>query len=155
MTLGVLVPFLVVLHFFLHLGLGIGRGAPDLATVALLVAAREMGMGAGAGLGFVLGLMEDSFSGLAFGANTLAMTLLGALGARTRELFVGDSLVFLFSYLVLGKLLKDLVHWLLTAQEVRDRFLDAVVIDGSVAALYGAAVGLLLLVPLRSSEVSR
>ena len=37
-------------------------------------------MGSAAGLGFVFGLLEDAFSILAFGANTIAMTLVGAIG---------------------------------------------------------------------------
>ena len=42
---------LVVLHFGLHLRLALGKSAPDLLVVALLIAAREVGVGAGAGQG--------------------------------------------------------------------------------------------------------
>ncbi len=150
-----LVPSLVVLHFLFHVGFSIRYGAPDLLTVALLLAARELGMGTGAALGFAFGLLEDSFSALSFGASTVALTLLGALGARTRDLFVGDSLLFLFSYLALGKLARDLVTWFLVAPGVREGFFDVVVLHGTVAAVYGAAVGLLLLVPFGVSEVPR
>ncbi len=149
------VPLLVVLHFLLHVGLGIGGWAPDLLTVALLVAARELQMGTAAGLGFGLGLLEDSFSALTFGANSFTLTFLGAVGARTRDLFVGDSLLFLFLYLAVGLLARNLVHWLLSGQGVRDAFFDAVLVHGGVGALYGAAVGLLLLAPLGASEVAR
>ena len=151
-VLTILVPLLLVLHLFLHLGLGIGRGAPDLLTVALLLAARETGMGAGAGLGFFLGLMEDSFSVLAFGANTLSLTLVGILGARTRDLFVGDSVHFSFFYLTAGKLLRDLIHWLVAGEGIREPFLNAIVVDGTVAAVYGALVGLLLVLPFHRRE---
>ena len=51
-----LVPFLVLLHFFLHLGLSLGREAPDLLTLALLLAARETRMGTAAALGFFFGI---------------------------------------------------------------------------------------------------
>jgi len=149
------VPTLVVLHLFLHLGLGIGGAAPDLMTVALLLAAREVGMGWGGALGFFFGLLEDSFSVLAFGANTLALTLVGILGARTRDFFVGDSVLFLFTYFTAGKLLRDLVHWLVAGEGLREPFLNAVVVDGTVGAVYGAVLGLLVLLPFRPAEGMR
>lgn len=154
-VLTILLPALVVLHLFLHLGLGIGRAAPDLMTVALLLAARELGMGWGAGLGFFLGLLEDSFSVLAFGASTLSLTLVGALGARTRDFFVGESLLFFFAYLAAGKLLRDFLYWVVSGEGVREPFLNAVVVDGTLGALYCAVVGILVLVPFDRREVVR
>ena len=151
-VLTVLVPLLVVVHLFLHLGLGIGRAAPDLLTVALLLAAREGGMGGGAALGFFLGLLEDSFSVLAFGANTLSLTLVGILGSRTRDFFVGESVLFHFSYLTLGKLIRDLIYWIAAGEGLREPFLSAVVVDGTVAAVYGALLGVLILVPFTRKE---
>jgi rod shape-determining protein MreD len=151
----ILVPVLVVLHFLLHLGMGIGRGAPDLLTLALLLALREVGMGGGAGLGFFFGLLEDSFSGPAFGANTLALTLVGALGARTKDLFVGDSLLFYFFYLAAGKWIRDLVHWVAAGEAGREPFLNAVLVDGGLAAAYVALVGLVLIFPFGGREALR
>ncbi len=153
--LTIMVPILVIVHLFLHLGLGIGAGAPDFMTVALLLAAREMRMGWAGGLGFLFGLLEDSFSVLAFGANTLALTVVGILGARTRDFFVGDSFLFYFLYFTLGKLLRDLIHWLVAGEGIREPFLNAVVVDGTVAALYGAVFGVLLLLPFERREVLR
>ena len=146
-VLTILVPALAIVHFFLHLGLGLGREAPDLLTVALLLAVREVGMGAGAGLGFFFGLLEDSFSVLAFGASTLSLTLIGMLGSRTRDLFVGESLGFHFWYLVLGIWGRGLVHWVVVGEGLREPFLNGAVADGLVAALYGGVVGVVLLVP--------
>jgi rod shape-determining protein MreD len=145
----------VVLHLFLHLGLGIGRAAPDLMTVALLLAVREVGMGAGGALGFLFGLLEDSFSVLAFGANTLSLTMVGILGARTRDLFIGESLLFFFSYMVSGKLLRELIYWLVAGEGIREPFLNAVVVDGTVAAVYGAVLGVLLLLPFERKGALR
>ena len=132
---------LVVLHFLLHLGLGLGPMAPDLLTVALLMAAREVPMGVAAGIGFVLGLLADAFSLLAFGANTIAMTVVGAAGARTRELFVGDSVLFLVSYLFLGKWFRDLIHWVAVGENLREPFVDAMLVDSSLAAHNVVVVG--------------
>lgn len=145
---GLLVVGLVILHFLVHVGLGVGPAAPDLLTLGLLLGARELRMGSAGVLGFVLGLLEDSFSVLAFGANTLAMTLVGILGSRSRDLFVGDSLLFFLAYLGLGKLLKDLVHWLATGDTLRGPFATEVLLQGGLGALYVAALGLVLLVLL-------
>ena len=133
---------MVLLHFGLHLSLGLGKSAPDLLIVALLIASREVGVGAGSGLGFFLGLMDDAFSVLAFGANTFALTLVGAAGAKTRDLFVGDSLVFMVSYLVFGKWCRDLLHWVAVGESVREPFVDTMLINSPLAAAYAALVGL-------------
>jgi cell shape-determining protein MreD len=131
------------LHFLLRIGLGIGSVAPDLLTLSLLIGAREVRMGGGAALGLFYGLLEDSFSVLAFGGSAVAMTLVGAAGARTRDLFVGDSLIFLVSYLVLGKWVRDLIQWLVVSESVRQPFTDAVIVQAPIAAVYMAIVGVI------------
>ena len=138
------VAVLAVLHFLLHLGFGLGGLAPDLLTISLLLAAREVGMGTAAGIGFAFGLLLDSFSLLAFGANTVAMTAVGAAGARTRDLFVGDSFFFVVSYLFLGKWVKDLLYWVLVGEGIREPFVQAVLVGSSLNALYAAAVGVIV-----------
>lgn len=141
----VVVAGLFVLHFLLHVGLGIGGAAPDLLTVALLLAAREVGMGWGAGVGLLFGLLEDALSVLSFGANSVAMTMLGLAGATTRDLFVGDSLVFLVSYFVVGKFFRDLLHWVVVGGALREPFVSHVLVEGLLGGLYAAVVGILLM----------
>lgn len=137
----VVVVALFALHFLLHVGLGLGSEAPDLLTVALLLAAREVGMAPAAGLGLVFGILEDALSVLSFGANAVAMTVVGILGALTRDLFVGDSLLFLVSYFVLGKWLRDLVHWLMVGEALRQPFVDHMLVQSVLAGFYAAVVG--------------
>jgi len=153
--LGLLVPLLVVLHFLLHVGLSLEGAAPDLLTLALLLAVRETGMGWAGALGFFFGLLEDAFSVLAFGASSLAMTAVGILGSRTRDLFVGDSLFFLFVYFCSGKLLRDLIHWVVAGEVVRGPFLNTVIVDGGLGAIYLAAVGLFLALVFGSDRAPR
>ncbi len=136
---------LPVLHFLLHVGFGMGRGAPDLLAVGLLLLAREVRTGTAAGIGFFLGLLEDAFSLLAFGANALACTLLGVLGSRSRELFVGESLLFLVSYLLLGTWLRAALHWVVAGDDVRRDATQALLIEGPMDAVYAALVGVLIL----------
>ena len=138
----VVVASLVLLHFFLHVGLGLGHAAPDLLTVALLLAAREGGVGTAAGVGLSFGLLEDALSVLSFGANAVSMTVVGLLGAVTRNLFVGDSLVFLVSYFVLGKWVRDLLAWVMMGEGLRHAFTDQVVVQGLLGGIYAAAVGI-------------
>ena len=134
---------LVFFHLLLHVGLSYGRGAPDLLTLALLFLARELTTGGAAAAGLVLGLLEDALSVLAFGANSIAMTVVGIAGALTRDLFVGDSRLFLISYVFVGKWTRDLIHWIAVGEGLRQPFVEQVVIEGGIASAYLAAVGLL------------
>jgi len=154
-VLALLVPALVVIHLFFHLGLGVGRAAPDLLTVALLLAAREVGMGAAAGLGFFFGLLEDSFSVLAFGANTVALTVVGILGARTKDLWLGESPLFYLWYLAAGIWIRNLVHWIVAGESLTEPFAGTVLVDGTIAALYGAAVGMVLMIPFGGGKAKQ
>ncbi|MDA0329800.1 MAG: hypothetical protein O2958_12430 [Gemmatimonadetes bacterium] len=140
----VLIALLFVLHFMLHVGFGFADGAPDLLTVSLLLAAREIGFGRAAAVGLIFGLLEDALTVLAFGANSIAMTLTAIGGAFTRDLFVGDSRVFLVSYLVIGKWARDLVHWIAVGEGLRQPFVDQVLIQGAIGAGYAALVGIVL-----------
>jgi rod shape-determining protein MreD len=135
---------LVLLHFLLHLGVGIRRGAPDLLTLGVLLASRELRIGSASGMGFALGLLEDAFSVLSFGTNTIALTITAAIGSRSRDLFVGESAFFMLSYLFLGKWLRDLVYWVVVGDAVRGSFQDVMVLQASLAAIYVAIVGMVI-----------
>ena len=140
----VLAFLLVVLHFFLHVGLSLGREAPDLLTLALLLLARELTVGRAAVLGLAFGLLEDALSVLAFGANSIAMTLVAVGGSVTRDLFVGDTRLFVVSYVFIGKWTRDLIHWIAVGEGLRQPFVEQVIIQGGIASLYLAGVGLVV-----------
>lgn len=135
---------LVLLHLSLRVGLGIGAGAPDFMLLALLIVARELPLAAATGVGLVLGLLEDALAVLSFGATGLTFALIGAFGAATRDLFLGDSPWFGFSYVFLGKLARDALHWVFVGPGLREPFLRSVVLEGGIAAAYVAAVGVVL-----------
>ena len=136
---------LILAHLVIRVGFGAGSAAPDLFTLALLILARDLHMAVAAALGLALGLLEDAQGLLAFGAYGVSMTVVGALAARTRDLFVGDSLAFVATYLFLGKWVRDLLHWIAAGSERGAGFVDAVVVQGGLAALYLTLVGLALL----------
>ena len=139
------VALLVILHLVLRVALGVGPAAPDFLLIAVLIGSRSLGPGGGAAVGFTLGLLEDAFSLLSFGANTVALTLSGILGGVTRDLFVGDSGVFQLSFLFVGKFLRDAAYWVLAEPTVRGDFVDQVLIFGGAQAAYAAVVGTIVL----------
>ncbi|MDT8369599.1 MAG: rod shape-determining protein MreD [Longimicrobiales bacterium] len=141
---GVVAITLVVAHLTLRVGFGIGATAPDLMLLAMLVVARRFPIGTAAGVGLLLGLIEDALAVLSFGAGAFTFALIGAVAAATRELFVGDSPWFGVSYLFLGKLSRDTLHWVLMGTDLREPFLRTVVLEGGLAALYLAVVGTLV-----------
>jgi rod shape-determining protein MreD len=146
---------LVLLHLVLHLALGYGRGAPDLLTVAVLLGARRLS-GAGAAVyGFLLGLLADSVSLVAFGREAFTYAFVGFLGARSRDLFVGDSLMFVGLYLFAGKWLHDALFHLIAGAAARGDVVSALLIHGPVGGVYAAAAGILLLLVYRGVSGER
>jgi rod shape-determining protein MreD len=137
----VFIALLVVAHFFLHLTLGLHTRAPDLLTVAVLLGARSLSGGAAAGLGFALGLLEDAVSVAAFGAAAAALTVVAYLGARTRDLFLGESLLFLSAYLFVGKWVQEALYYAIAVPVRRGEPVDALLIQAPLDALYSAIAG--------------
>jgi rod shape-determining protein MreD len=145
---------LVVTHFVLHLALGLGPSAPDLITVAVLLAARRARGAGAAAIGLALGLIGDSLSAHSFGADAIALAVLAYLGARSRDLFDGDSLLFVGVYVFVGKWLHDLGYWLL-APAARGDALTQLLIQAPLAALYTAVGGAVALLIYRASTGER
>lgn len=138
------------IHFALHLSLGIQGAAPDLLTIAVLLAARQVAGGRAAGVGFGLGLLEDAVSLGAFGAATVTQTVIGYLGARSRDLFVGDSAVFLGSYLFLGAWIQDALYFSLAGGVRRGEPVEALLLTAPLEAAYAAVAGLVAVVLYRT-----
>jgi cell shape-determining protein MreD len=132
---------LVVLHFALRVGIGLEQLAPDLLIVALLLAAREMRAGYAAGLGLVLGVIDGALVPFNLGAAAVVLTLLGFLGARSRDVVPGESLIFLAVYLFAGKWLFDTLLYLATGEAFGPASAHLLLLS-PLAALYAAAAGL-------------
>jgi len=134
---------LIVLHLFLKVGLGIGFWAPDLLTIALLLAARRMPAGWAAGLGLAIGLIRDSVNLTTFGSDMVVMTVLGFLGSRTRDYFVGDSVFFLGIYLFLGKWLHDAMYFVVSRSIGTRDIVSSLLVEAPIAAALSAFAGLI------------
>lgn len=145
----VFIALLVILYFTLQLGLGLGREVPDLLTVAVLLGARRFGGIGSAALGFVLGLLRDSLSLTSFGADAVTLTVLGFLGSRSRDYFVGESLAFIAVYLFVGLWLHEVIHLLLAGQAIRGSVWSQLFVQAPLMSLYAAAVGIVALLLYR------
>jgi hypothetical protein len=145
----VFIAVLVVLHFVLRVGLGLDQLAPDLLVVALLLAARETRAGTAAGLGLALGIVDGSMVPFNLGISALVLTALGFVGARSRELFSGESYLFLALYLFVGKWLYDMMLSLLTRQLFRSGAAELLVV-APMTAIYAAAAGVLAMAAYRA-----
>lgn len=141
MGYAVLVGLLVVTHFVLRVSLGFGEGAPDLLTVALLLAARRLRPSFSAGLGLVLGLLRDSLAVGSFGADALAMTVIGWLGGRSRDWFEGGTPLFIGVYLTLGVWAHHILRTVLGGVPADGSVIGALVLAPVLGALYAAAAG--------------
>lgn len=142
---------LVVLHFFVHVALGLRSVAPDFLTIALLVGARRLSGAGSAALGLGLGVLNDALSLTGFGALAVTYAIVGFLGARSRDLFEGDSLVFVGAYILLGKWVRDLLYQLLTRSAPwSDLWTSALLI-----ALYTAVAGMVALTLYRAATSDR
>jgi rod shape-determining protein MreD len=146
----VMIAVLVALHFVLHLSLGLGRSAPDLLTVAVLFGARQLSGGKAAALGFALGLLEDAVSLGAFGAGAATQTVVGYLGARSRDLFVGESVLFLAIYLFFGTWVRDALYYVLAEAVRRGDPVSTLLVQAPIGALYTAAAGVVAVVVYRT-----
>jgi len=138
----VFVAALVVLHFVLRVGVGLGFLAPDLLVIALLLASRRLRPGTAAALGFFLGLLEGAANDYILGAASLALAVLGYLGSRSREWLAGDDPLTLVAFFFAGTLLYNLLLYVLLAVSGAGGSLMALLIPSLLASLYAAAVGL-------------
>jgi rod shape-determining protein MreD len=145
----VFIALLAIAHFILHIALGLGLEAPNLLTVAVLLAARRTTGAVAAAIGLVLGLLQDALSLVAFGAEAVTLTILGYLGARSRDLFVGDTLAFVGAYLFIGTWLHDIIFFFLAGPAARGDAVVRYLILAPLSAVYSAVAGVIALVLYR------
>jgi rod shape-determining protein MreD len=148
------VAILVLLHFILHVAFGLGQGAPDLLTVAALIAARRLRGGQAAAFGFVLGILDDALAITSFGASALALTVVSYLGARSRDLFEGESLLYFLVYLFLGTWLTDTIVLLVSPETLR-RTATSLLVGLPLIALWTALGGVAAVMFFRAATGER
>jgi cell shape-determining protein MreD len=143
------VAVLVVLHFGLRIGMGLGSLAPDLLVVAFLVFARESRPGTAAGVGVLLGLLEGSAT-YSVGAASLVLAVLGYFASRSREVIASEGLVLMAFYLFAGKWVYDVALWGVTMASAHAGPASSLIVFSLPAALYAAAAGVAALMAYRA-----
>jgi rod shape-determining protein MreD len=139
---------LVLLHLLLRLALGL-TVVPDLFVVALLLGARRLGGAGAALLGLVLGILADSLALIAFGATAVAFVVVGFLGSRSRNLFEGDSYLFVAFYAFIGAWLIEAIRFVVGGALARGVQPLALVSEGALSALYTAAAAIIAMMAYR------
>lgn len=107
------VAVLAFLHFTLRPIFDSWFVSPNLLVCAALIAARGLKPSTAVAVGFALGLLEDSIAVSYFGLATLLLVLLTYLGARTRDLFLGEERLFIGTYLLVGTWLYEAASYVL------------------------------------------
>jgi rod shape-determining protein MreD len=150
----VFIVVVVIAHLVLHVAIGLGATAPDLMTVAVLLSARRLSAAVGAGVGLIMGVLIDALSLTTFGASALIYSVIGLLGARSRDLFEGDSLIFVAGYIFIGKWLRDAAYLALTHSEHTEPW-SALLTSAPIAALYAALAAVVALTLYRAAMGER
>jgi len=98
----VVVLVLLVVHFTLYRFFVRWPVMPNLMIGALLIGALRMPAGIAALFGFGLGILEASMGLEGLGTISLVLTVVGYLGARSRDLLFADARHYVFFYLFAG-----------------------------------------------------
>jgi len=147
--LAVVLLLLAVLHFVLRPFLADFRGAPDFLLVALLIFAIRARPGDGAIAGFVIGLLADALTPIAFGAGALAHTCVGYLAAWGKAVFFAENVVVSAGFFFLGTWLRDVIVLVAGRHMDQTALFWQLLVWSPVKALTTALLGVLTLVIFR------
>jgi rod shape-determining protein MreD len=147
--LGMVLLLLVILHFVLRPFLADFRAAPDFLLLALLVFAIPARPGDAAIAGFVVGLLADSLTPIAFGAGALAYTCVGYLAAWGKAVFFAESLLVSAGFFFLGTWLRDAIVLVAGRHMDQTALFWQLLVWSPVKALTTALAGVLVLVLFR------
>ncbi|UCF41353.1 MAG: rod shape-determining protein MreD [Gemmatimonadota bacterium] len=140
---------LVVLQFALRPFLGDFRSSPDLLLLALLVYAIRARPGQAAVAGFLVGLVVDSLTPVAFGAGMLAHTVVGYLAAWGKAVFFAENLIVNAGFFFVGTWLRDLLVLVAGRHMVQSAMAWQLVFWSPIKALTTAIVGVVVLMLFR------
>jgi rod shape-determining protein MreD len=145
---------LILLHLTLRLALGLTM-VPDLIVVAALLGARRLEGPAAAFFGLGLGLLADSLALVAFGATAVAYVVVCYLGSRSRNLFEGDSFLFVFAYVFIGAWVIDVIRFFVGGATGRGEVLRMLWTDAPLGALVTAIAAVVALMAYRATSGRR
>ena len=140
---------LVLLHFSLRPWLGSPRPAPDFLLLALLVYAIRARPGAAAVAGFLVGLISDALTPVAFGAGAMAHTVVGYLAAWGKAVFFAENLAVSAGFFAAGTWLRDVLVLLGGGGLQGTQLLWQVSVWSPLKAVTTALAGVVILVVFR------
>lgn len=133
----VTVAVLGALHFLARPLLVSWWGAPDLAVAGVLVATLHLRGGQAAVAGFVLGLLDEAMGLEQVGPLAALYALAGYLGARSWEVIMAETWLFLPLYLAFGSWMLILANTYLTSFDLSWNY---ALTEAPVSAVLTAAV---------------
>ena len=136
---------LVVLHFALRPWLGDPRPAPDFLLLALLVYAIRSTPGRASVAGFLVGLLGDALTPVAFGSGALAHTLVGYLAAWGKAVFFAENLLVSGGFFFAGTWIRDVLVLLAGGHVGGSAFFWQILVWSPLKALTTAIVGVSVL----------
>lgn len=140
---------LVVLHFTVPPFLGDRRVAPDFLLLALLVYAIRARPGDAAVAGFLVGLLADALTPVAFGAGVLAHTVVGYLAAWGKAVFFAENVVVTTGFFLAGTWLRDVLVLIAGRHVAETVLLWQIGFWSPLKALMTALVGMVVLLLFR------
>lgn len=140
---------LVVLHFTVRPWLGDRWPAPDLLLLALMVYAIRARPGAAAVAGFIVGLVSDALTPVAFGAGALSHTVVGYLAAWGKAVFFAENLAVNAGFFFVGTWMRDLLVLLGGGHVEGKQLLWQLVLWSPLKAATTALAGVLVLLLFR------
>ena len=146
---GAVLALLVAAHFLLRPRLGDPRFAPDFLLVALLFFAIRVRPMGGTVAGFGLGLVTDAVAPTAFGAATLALTLVGYLAGWLKAIVFADNVLVTALFVFTAAWLRDIVEVLAAHQLVGGALAWQLLAYSPLAALSTATAATITLLLFR------
>lgn len=153
-TFWTFIVILVLLHLVLRLTLGMTL-VPDLLVVAALLGARRLGGWQAALFGLGLGVLADSLALVGFGATAVAFVVVCYIGSRSRNLFEGESFIFITVYAFTGAWLVELIRFMTGAAAVRGAGAAYLVSGALLSALGITAAAVVSLIAYRAISGER
>ncbi|HEX6307910.1 MAG TPA: rod shape-determining protein MreD [Longimicrobiales bacterium] len=153
-TFWTFIVILVLLHLVLRLALGMTL-VPDLIVVAALLGARRLGGWQAALLGLGLGVLADSLALVGFGATAVALVVVCYLGSRSRNLFEGDSFIFIAVYAFVGAWLVEVIRFMTGGPTLQGAGAGYLVSGALLSALAVAAATVVSLIAYRAISGER
>ncbi|GBD33094.1 MAG: hypothetical protein KatS3mg081_0173 [Gemmatimonadales bacterium] len=147
--LGAVLLLLAVFHFAARPWLGSPRMAPDFLLLALLMYAIRVRPGLGAAAGFLVGLLGDALTPVAFGSSAMAHTVVGYLAGWGKAVFFADNLAVNAGFFLAGTWLRDVLVLLGSGQVSGAALLWEILVWAPLGAISTAVAGVLVMVFFR------